>query len=178
MADALDRVYLSLLVVRGQAGDESAFAELVARTGPRLRYFVRSLVGEAADDVAQLMWLDIWRGLPRLTDPAAFPAWAYRVARDRCYRHLRQRPPPASLTETEVPDDAPAFSPADAAEVHVALAELPAGPRELLVLRFLDELSYDDQAAVLSVPVGTVRSRLHHAKKALRIILERRAGDG
>jgi RNA polymerase sigma-70 factor (ECF subfamily) len=179
MTDPLDRVYDQLLVVRCQAGDAAAFAELVARYSPRLRYFLRTLAGRAeVEDLLQQVWLDAFRGLPRLADPAAFPAWAYRIARGRAARLFRRRAAdPGPLPD--VPDDpGEPFTADDAAAVHAALAELGPDHREVLVLRFLDDLSYDDIARVVGVPVGTVRSRLHLAKKALRVILERRAGDG
>lgn len=181
-ADPLDRVYDQLLVVRCQAGDGAAFAELVDRYAPRLRYFLRKLTADpaSADDLLQSVWLDVYRGLPRLADPAAFPAWAYRLARDRAYRSFRGAKPAEQRADLDPPAPGPddEFTAEDAAAVHAALDELPPAHREVLVLRFLDDLSYDDIARVVGVPVGTVRSRLHLAKKALRLILERRAGDG
>jgi RNA polymerase sigma-70 factor (ECF subfamily) len=180
MTDPLDRVYDQLLVVRCQADDAAAFAELVARFGPRLRYFLRSLVGdrEAAEDELQNTWLEVYRGLGRLADPAAFPAWAYRIARGRAALRLRRRDPPAEPI-ADVPDPGgEAFAAEDAAAVHAALGKLPPEQREVLVLRFMDGLSYDAIAGVVGVPVGTVRSRLHFGKKALRTIIQGGKSDG
>lgn len=73
---------------------------------------------------------------------------------------------------TDVPDDGDDFSAAEASAIHAALKELSTEHREVLALRFLEEMSYSDIADVTGLPVGTVRSRLHFAKKALRIILE------
>src|SRR5689334_2352460 len=92
MTDQTERIYESLLVVRAQAGDEAAFAELVQRFSPRLRYFLRKLLtsADAGEDALQDVWLDVVRHLPRLADPQALVAWLYRIARDRAYGRLRQ----------------------------------------------------------------------------------------
>src|SRR5262249_34254420 len=92
MADGVERLYERVLVLRCPPGDEAAFAELVGRYGPRLRYFLRRMLDEGdPDDVLQDVWLDVFRGLPRLADAGAFPAWLYRLARDRVLRLWRRR---------------------------------------------------------------------------------------
>jgi RNA polymerase sigma-70 factor (ECF subfamily) len=176
VSDPVQRLYEQVLVVRCQAGDEAAFAELVERYAPRLRYYLRRMLDAGdPDDVIQDVWLDVFRGLPALNNAAAFPAWLYRVARDRVMRTLRRRPNVQPLMDADVPDEAEeSFSAEDAACIHAALSQLPPEQREVLVLRFLEEMSYDDVAHVIGCPVGTVRSRLHYAKQALRRILERR----
>ncbi len=178
MNNPADRIYERLLLLRCQAGDGDAFAELVERYGPRLRYFVRRLLADAQtiDDVLQEIWFDVFRGLPNLVDLGAFPAWVYRIARDRAARRLRRRElPRQSFDEAKFSEapDVEEFSADDAARIHAALSELPPEQREILMLRFLEEMSYDDIARVVGGPVGTVRSRLHYAKRALRAILER-----
>jgi RNA polymerase sigma-70 factor, ECF subfamily len=174
VTDPVERLYEQVLVVRCQAGDEAAFAELVQRYAPRLRYYLRRMLDAGdPDDVMQDVWLDVFRGLPRLNDAGAFPAWLYRVARDRVLRTLRRRPRTEPLLDADVPEAEEAFTAEDAARIHQALAELPPEQREVLVLRFLEEMSYDDVARVIDCPVDTVRSRLYYAKQALRRILER-----
>lgn len=167
MTDDLDRLYERVLLLRCQTGDGAAFAELVARYQPRLGGYLRRLLGEAsATDALQDVWLAVWRGLPGLCNPAAFPAWAFRIARDRAYRELRRRGVPTVPADESIPataaDD---FTPEDAAEVRAALDRLPVAHRDVLVLRVVEGLSYDEIAAVVGKPVGTVRSRLHHAKR-------------
>jgi RNA polymerase sigma-70 factor (ECF subfamily) len=140
---------------------------------------LRKLLGEAAtaEDVLQDVWLDVFRGLPRLTESGAFTAWLYRIARDRAYRVLRRRRRTYQALDgcepAMAPADDTAFSAEDAARVHAALDRLAAEHREVLVLRFLEDLTYDEVARVLGCPVGTVRSRLHYAKQALAAVLER-----
>src|SRR3954463_4307193 len=101
MTDQAEQIYERLLVVRAQAGDDAAFAELVERFSPRLRYFLRKLLGperhrgrslqsDDAEDALQDVWLDALRALPRLNDPQALVAWLYRIARDRAFARLRK----------------------------------------------------------------------------------------
>lgn len=177
MSGSLDHLDVRLLVVRCRAGDGEAFGELVRRYAPRLWYFARKLVGDAsaADDVTQQLWLAVHRGLARLADPAAFPAWAYRIARNLSARYRRDRGHWEELPEVAGPE--PEFSAADAEAVHAALDRLPEPFREVLVLRFLEGMSCDDIAAVVGTPCGTVRSRLHYGKRALKRILERGGSD-
>jgi RNA polymerase sigma-70 factor (ECF subfamily) len=183
MGDEAEQLYERVLVLRCQAGDPAAFEELVGRYGPRLRYYLRKLLGgpDGAEDALQEVWCDAFRGLPRLLDPRALPAWLYRLARDRAFRQLRRRRPGfVSLPEAGLPDpagDDGDFSAEDAARVHAALDRLAPEHREVLLLRFLEEMPYEDIARVAGCPVGTVRSRLHYAKHALRQILEKE-GDG
>ena len=196
MTDQLDLIYERVLVVRCQAGDEAAFAELVARYDARLRYFLRKLLvagtlrvqspgngtrsvpatWEQADDLLQDVWLDVFRHLPRLADPQAFRAWIYRIARDRAFGVLRRsRRTEQPLGEIDVPDDQPesgGFDEEDAAIIHAALDRLPAEQREVLVLRFVESMSYEEIAAATGLALGTVRSRLFYGKQALRKQLE------
>jgi RNA polymerase sigma-70 factor (ECF subfamily) len=179
MADLTERIYERILVLRCQAGDEPAFAELVERYSPRLRYYLRKLLGgrDAAEDALQDVWLDVFRNVPRLVDPGAFAAWLYRIARDRAWRTLRRlRRVSRPIVETdlaEVGEDRDSFSADDAARIHAGLDELPPEQREVLVLRFLEQMTYEDIARVVGCPAGTVRSRLYYGKRALRRALER-----
>ncbi len=181
MSDEVERLYERLLVLRCQTGDEAAFAELVARHAPQLAYYLRKLLGggRSVEDILQEVWLDVFRHVPRLRQPEAFSAWLYRIARDRAYRELRKkRPKPVSLGEHEPADDASEngheFTAEDAAGIHAALDELPAEQREVLMLRFLEELSYEEIAQIVGCQLGTVRSRLHNGKRALRRALSRK----
>ena len=175
MNDRAELIYDSLLVVRSQTGDEAAFAELVERYSPRLSYFLRKLLARVGgeDDALQDVWLDAFRHLPRLKDPQALRAWLYRIARDRAFRRLRKaRRVEQPLDEASVVDESAAdeshFSPEDAARIHARLDDLPPEQREVLVLKFLEEMSYEEIARVVGCPLGTVRSRIYYGKQALR----------
>jgi RNA polymerase sigma-70 factor (ECF subfamily) len=177
MTNPTDQLREHLLVLRCQAGDPDAFGEIVNRYSPRLRYYLLKLLGnpEAAVDAAQEVWLDVYRGIGRLRRPGSFRAWLYRVARDRAARALRQarsRPRTVGddrLADAEAVED---FTAEDAARIHSALDRLSAEHREVLVLRFMDDLSYEEIAQVVRCHLGTVKSRIHHAKRLLRQAME------
>lgn len=181
MSDEAERMFQRLLVLRCQTGDEDAYRELVARFSPRLRYFLRKLVGQTdrADDLAQEVWLDVLRQLPRLRDVAAFKAWLYRIAHGKVLLDWRRNsrmpattPGVEQLAEPSQPDDS-VFSAEDAQQIHLALDQLEPAHREVLVLRFLEELSYEEIGQIVDCPLGTVRSRIHYAKTALQRLLRR-----
>lgn len=177
MTDQAERIYERILVVRAQADDDGALAELVERFSPRLRYFLRKLLpADAAEDALQDVWLDVVRQLPRLADPQALVAWLYRIARDRAFGKLRRTRRAEPLDEANLPAEAAdeeEFSAEDAARIHAALGQLPPEQREVLVLRFLEDMSYEQIAGVVGCQLGTVRSRIHYGKQALRRILEK-----
>jgi RNA polymerase sigma-70 factor (ECF subfamily) len=131
----------------------------------------------AADDALQDVWFDVFRNVGRLEDAGAFPAWLYRIARDRAYRLLRRRG-----VRVASPIDEAADLPANEVEtpdaedvglVHASLDRLPHEQREVLLLRFVEAMTYEQIALAVGCGVGTVRSRLHYAKRALRADLER-----
>ena len=180
MADPEKRLYEQVLVLRCQTGDEAAFAQLVERYGPRLRYYLQKAFGrrDGAEDAWQDVWFTVFRKVRGLADPGAFTPWLYQIARRRAYDLLRQRRPSCRPMEEaeQVPDpsaEAHDFSPEDGQRIHAALDELTQEHREVLVLRFLEDMAYEDIAAVTGCQLGTVKSRLYYAKRALRGILER-----
>jgi len=179
MADPASRLHLlQVLVVRCQLGDRDAFAEMVELCQPRLRAFLHKMLPEPhhVDDVAQDVWMDVYKDLPVLIHPGAFLPWLYRIAHNRCARTMRRvRPPVMSLEDVDVADDIEVdlkFAAEDAEAVHAAMAQLSEPHREVLLLRFLEDMSYQEIANVLGCPVGTVRSRIHNAISMLRRILE------
>ena len=180
----LDRLYERVLVLRCQTGDEAAFAEIVARYSPRLRVYLRQMLcagggdAHAADDALQDVWLDLFRSIGRLEDTGAFAAWLYRIARDRAYRILRRRGVrivsmgDAADVAAEAEEDAVVDGEVSVI-LHASLDRLPHDQREVLLLRFIEEMSYEQIASTVGCGVGTVRSRLHYAKRALRREIER-----
>jgi RNA polymerase sigma-70 factor (ECF subfamily) len=113
-----------------------------------------------------------------LLDPGAFNTWLYRIARNRACVVLRRRQPSSLPMEdaeqvTDPSAEELSFSPEDGQRIHAALDEIALEHREVLVLRFLEDMTYEDIAAVTGCQIGTVKSRLYYAKRALRRILER-----
>ncbi len=130
----------------------------------------------SADDLLQDTWFDIYLKINRLQNPDAFPAWLYRIARDKAYRELRRRsvaqlPVDQNLAEPLTADEVQ-FAPEEAEAMRTAMDKIPVEQREVLMLRFIEEMSYEQIADVIGRPLGTVRSRLHYAKLALRERLE------
>lgn len=179
MADAEGELYERVLILRCRAGDQSAYAELIGRYQPRLRYFVRQMLRDPGcdEDVLQNIWLNVFRSLPGLVDVSTFRAWLYRIAHNwACQEHRRRGVACQPLADHELIDDVTAdehLSAENAERVHAALSTLDDEHREVLVLHFLEELSYEDVAVVVGCPVGTIRSRIHYGKRALKRALER-----
>jgi RNA polymerase sigma-70 factor, ECF subfamily len=179
MTDVAEKLHEQLLVVRCQTGDEVAFEELVARFHPRLQYYLRRILPreDQVEDVLQEVWLAAFRALPRLSDPAAVVAWLYRIARNKSSVQWRRQEPSHSLDASEVVDESCRnndFDREDAQEIHAALDQLTPEHREILTLRFLEDMTYEQIAEVTGCPLGTVRSRLYYAKSALRQTIEQR----
>lgn len=179
MIENADRLYERLLVLRCQAGNEEAFAKLVERYQPGLRYYLRKMLFGVcdADDVLQEVWLDVFRAISRLVDADAFRAWLYQVARARALKFLRKhRVSFQQIDEVEssgIGPDAEIFLAEEAESMHHALDQLPAAQREVLVLRYIEGMSYEEIARIVDCQIGTVRSRLHYAKRAMRLQLEK-----
>jgi RNA polymerase sigma-70 factor (ECF subfamily) len=175
------QLYEQTLVLRSQIGDEPAFHELLSIHGPHLLLFTRKMMQTAPDlveDITQEIWLAIYRGLPGLLDVSKFRPWAFRIARDRIYREYRRRKiamEPLEENHAEAMAEAgEANATVDVEELHRGLDVISPEHREVLVLCFLEEMTYEEIASVTGSALGTVRSRIHYAKRALRTALERK----
>lgn len=176
-----NRARVALLVLRCQSGDERAFEELVRAFSPRTLGYLRQLVGDDAEDVLQETWLAVFRGIAGLHDPAAFSVWLLRSARHRALNWLRHQrrerellqdvPLDAIATDEPAPTSPSALDIVDEARLNAAMLEMPPPQREVLSLRYLADLSYAQIAQITAVPIGTVRARLHYAKKRLAALL-------
>ncbi len=174
-----------VVVMMAMAGDERAFHELVDRYQRRLTYYIRRMVGETDEsfDVLQQVWLTVFKRLSSLRAPEAFRIWLYKIAHDVAVNHLRKSDKrPAQLAEENVSqsevDNWNEFEALENAElVHRVLSQLIPIHREVLVLRFLENLSLNEIAEVAACEVGTVKSRLHYAKAALRESFEGEGDD-
>ena len=167
-----------ILLLRCQIGDRDALAELIDRYRRPLRYFISRLLGndEMAEDVFQDTWLTVIRRIHSLKEIDAFPTWLYRIARNKVYQQLRREKKLSKLGEdTVVPNQTEDydFSAEDAVKLHKCLEELRPEHKEVLMLRFLEQMSYYRISQVINCSVGTVRSRIHYAKLALKRELEK-----
>jgi RNA polymerase sigma-70 factor (ECF subfamily) len=168
-----------LLVTRCQRGDRAAFGEIVRLWERPLFYYLRRLASGEADawDLLQETWLRVYRASGSIRDPRTLPAFLYTTARNVAVTRLRinsdESPQPANDAGA---NDCAFIAFDDAEQVHHALDQLPLPQREAVTLYFLQDLSIDEIAGVLDVPPGTVKSRLHYGKQAIRKIITN--GDG
>jgi len=172
--DPIEQALYRTLVVRCQLGDRQALEDLFLRHNPRLGYYLRRMLRrDDVEDVQQEVWLNVIRRIGRLRSPEAFTIWLYQIARSKALNRLADHCRMAlSLDQEHVPEEVadeqePEFSASDAARIHQGLAQLNPYHREVLVLRFMEKLSYEQIAEVVRCNMGTVRSRLHYAKRAL-----------
>ena len=166
------------LALRCKVRAPGAFEDLIREMEPSLLYYATKLLSDEsrALDVLQDIWLTAYRGIKRLRDPQALRPWLYRIAHglvvDRIrYDSSRERAERVWAQSPDASDDS--FDGEDAAVVHRALDEIDAKHREVLVLHFLNNLSVAEIAVVVSCPEGTVKSRIHYAKRALKEVLKR-----
>ncbi|WP_433164688.1 RNA polymerase sigma factor [Kribbella sp. CA-247076] len=156
------------VVVRAQLGEREAVAELVRGWHEPVWGYVRRMLGrdDLADDVSQEVWLAVVRGLPRLKEPERFAAWLFTIARRSVVNQLRDKyadPPPPAYDEPDLADHV-----VDRVDVRRLVDKVPVVERDVLVLFHLEDLSLEECAEVLGVPVGTVKSRLHRARRLIR----------
>lgn len=162
------------LAIRCQLGERDAFDELVDRWHAPVWRYARRMTGsdEAAGEATQDVWLRVLRGIGRLREPASLRPWLFGIARRVLMDRLRAQ---YAAPETVDAAEAPLATPESDDDVdgqlelmHEAIARLPAIEREVLTLFYLHELSLADVAAILGVPIGTVKSRLFRARRMLR----------
>jgi RNA polymerase sigma-70 factor (ECF subfamily) len=164
------------LIARSVGGDLEAYDQLVGVYQDRVYQVAYRVTGNHEDawDVAQEAFVHAFRSMARFRGAATFSTWLHRITVNAALDLVRRRPPQPS-----VPLDAVVMSgghePADAAaradmqrRIHHAIAALPVDQRVVVVLRDLQELTYEEIAAVLRIPVGTVRSRLSRGRETLR----------
>lgn len=175
-----EKVMDEYLVAAARTGDAHAFNLLAERWYPRLLAHVARLSGqrEGAQDVVQESWLEIARGLARLRDDRAFPAWAYRIASRRCAAMIRGRQRDRAVSDAlrndprEEESGPEAERASDAERLRRAIRSLPPEQRATIALFHFEELSVAEVAVALDVPAGTVKTRLMHARRKLRAVLE------
>jgi RNA polymerase sigma factor (sigma-70 family) len=134
---------------------------------------------DRAKDMVQEAWMEILKSLGRLDDVAAFPAWAYRIVTRRCQRAFHALDQILLSSEDHdseqiqwVTEDLSVESTAELSIVVQAIGRLPASQRVAIALFYLEELSVAEIAIATDVPPGTVKTRLMHARRKLRAILE------
>ena len=177
------------LVTRAKAGDDEAFAQLMRDNETRIYNLTLRMTGNPEDamDLAQEAFLNAWRGLKFFKGDSAFSTWVYRLASNACIDFLRRKkrrqdislPMPVDEeddSQPDIPDQR--FLPERELErqelrdaVAAGLNQLSDEHRQVLVMREINGLSYQEIADVLDLEAGTVKSRIARARNSLRKIL-------
>ena len=174
-------------VASARQGDQDAFAQLVGAYEKRVLALTLRMCGNPEDgaEAAQEAFLAVWQGLPDFRGEASFSTWLYRLASNACVdllrregRHRAAAGPSLDDGELNVEAPDPAPTPQEAAErselrrqIEEGLGRLPEEYRQVLILREMQQLSYEEIATALCLGLGTVKSRISRGRKRLRKIL-------
>tara|TARA_B100001123_G_C15321226_1_gene1027977 strand:+ start:774 stop:1361 length:588 start_codon:yes stop_codon:yes gene_type:complete len=176
------------LIARFQTGDEQAYVELVNRYRDRLMNFVFQFLGdmEQSEDVVQDTMLKLFEKKHYYREIAKFSTWIYTIARNLANTELRKRKRRkvtvlSQMTRDEREYELPAIQPETGQEVQneyaekriqIAIHALPEHFKTVIILRDIQELSYDDISSIVGVPLGTVKSRINRARLQLQADLK------
>lgn len=165
-------------VLAAQAGDRQAFDRLIGLHGPALLRYALNLTGSPtnADDVAQETWLQAYRGIGKLGEPATFYGWLLKIAYRQWLRSLRKRKPVEELNEEALAAPAAREEAVGSEElneaVRKAMSRLPEDQRAVVALRFGEGLSHAQIAEISGDEVATVRWRLFMARQSMQRMLK------
>ena len=173
MTKASEQLIDEILVMDCQAGRAKAMEILVSRWQKRLWQHAHRLVGdtEAAWDVTQQSWLAIIKGLRKLHDPASFKAWAYRITTNNSIDWTRKSKHPKRVGIEKIGDHQ--HKTARDTGLKELLERLDIKKKVVLSLYYFEQLNISEISVALKVPKGTVKSRLHSAKKELRELYQK-----
>ena len=161
----------TLLVLLAQTGDRAALEHLLQESHAPLRRYICRLAGpDLADDILQETFIQIFRKLPYLHEPTVFSAWTLRIASRIAFSHMKRahrwQPLDAAPLDPLAPDPN-LGEPPDAAFLSLLDHVSPAS-RAVLLLHYQHDLSLEETAAILDIPVGTAKSRLHYGVASIR----------
>lgn len=165
------------IVLRCQSGEASAFEDLIYIMERPLLYYASSLTGsqDSGLDVLQEVWIKVLRDIRKLKDPGSLRSWLYAITHGIAVDRIRRNASRERAEQVELEDfqeaEEPSFAEDDAAAIHQALSQIGLRHREVLVLHFLEDLSIAEIAEVVGCSEGTVKSRMHYAKRAMKEIL-------
>ncbi len=173
---------IELPIAQARHGDAAAWNTLFQRYQLPLFAYARSLVrdDQSALDVVQESFINAVRYLKSLRDDEKFAPWLFGIAHQKCIQHWRKHRPSDSLiddeaegfiAEGESPDDVLIRKEKEAAFMAM-VDHLPVQHRTALLLHYLEDFSLEDISSITETTLGTVKSRLHYAKRALRKLLE------
>ena len=157
-----------LLVMDAQDGDAAAMEKLVGRWQKRLWYHAFRLTddSQAAWDVTQQSWLGIIKGLRKLHDPANFRAWAYGITTNKSIDWIKKAKAARHISIEDIREQQ--YKAKYDTGVKELLEKLDARKKAVLSLYYFEQLSVPEISVALKIPKGTVKSRLHSARKELK----------
>jgi len=165
------------LIERCRTGDDIAFGELVERYKHLVYGMVWRLTIDRSqtDDLAQEVFLKVYRGLPYFRGEARLSTWIFRIVSNVCSeargRRTAEIPDPRAILERGSSDGA--FADLELRDrLDKAIAQLPDQYRFLIAAHYLDGVQYEALAEALDIPIGTVKTHLHRAKRRLRELLQ------
>ena len=161
----------TLLVLLAQTGDRTALEQLLRNCHAPLRRYITGLAGaDLADDILQETSIQIFRKLQFLREPAVFHAWTLRIASRIAITHMKRAHRWQTLEDVPLGTVTPSSDlgePPDAAFLSL-LDRVSSASRAVLLLHYQHDLSLEETAAILNIPVGTAKSRLHYGVATLR----------
>jgi RNA polymerase sigma-70 factor (ECF subfamily) len=175
--DSKNRIRYEWIALRCQSGEPGAFEDLIAVMERPLLYYATSLTGNADSglDVLQDVWIRAFRSIRKLKDPGSLRSWLYTITHGIAVDRIRRNSSRELAEKVQLEDfeeaEEPSFANEDAAAIHQALSQIGLRHREVLVLHFLEDLSIAEIAKVVGCSEGTVKSRIHYAKRAMKEIL-------
>ena len=160
----------SLHLRKAKDGDPVAFSALVRLYDPQLRAYAYRILGDrtAMDDALQNAYLSAFRAIRRFRGDASFKNWMYRIVHNACIDLIRKRRDDVELFEGVAAVSDPATAGIARLDLAAAFERMTVEHRSVLMLVDVEGLDYAEAAVVLSIPVGTVRSRLNRARAAMR----------
>ena len=171
MPREINQVFNDILVMLALEGDRQALDKLARRWWPRHYTHASRLLGnsDGAADVVQEAWSQIIAGLRKLNDVSRFPAWSYSIVSRRCYDLIRRKQ--SDRKNETINDEQISEGEADQGlkmDMEKALKQLPGEQRAALALFYIEGLKVSEIAIALEIPVGTVKTRLFHARNNLK----------
>lgn len=169
------------LIRRVGTGDRQAMKTLYERHSDALFHFLRFRLGDnfEAADVMQEAFLEVWRSAARFEGRSSAKTWIFGIGRNKAIDRMRKGSRMVlGEPDATIPDDSPnpekvVESASDAARVRACLEKLSDAHRSAMRLAFYEDMPYGEIAEVEGVPVGTIKTRIHHAKQLLRRCLSR-----
>ena len=176
MDRSIEQLVDEILVMDCQGGSVKALEMLVSRWQKRLWQYAYNLTGDAdaSWDITQESWMSIIKGIRKLNDPARFRAWAYRITTNKSIDWIRKSKKVKRVGLEEIQEQQ--SSQKKDSGIRELLEKLDIGKKVILSLYYFEQLTVPEISTALKIPKGTVKSRLHNARKELKELYQKHFG--